>query len=340
MRFTKKDILKLEEHITKANKITVITHYNPDGDALGSSVALYHYLKTLNKDCLCLIPNPYPSNLEFVLEDTDFIIAEKSFKNAKQRLLQTDLLFLVDMNNNSRCGDNLEKVLNELSCTKILIDHHLKPDAFALNFSYPESSATCEVLYNILKRLTKRKVFSEKISKALYLGLITDTGSLSYSNDNPEIYSIISNLLKSGLKASKLHQKIFDTYSVSRLRLLGYAISHKMKVFSKERAAFISLSKEELKRYNYQTGDLEGVVNYSLKLAGVDFCALLSERDDKIRMSFRSKDPSIDVNLFARKFWNGGGHVMASGGKSYEKLSEVERKLTAQIKNKSFLNND
>ncbi|MDO5760588.1 MAG: DHH family phosphoesterase [Bacteroidota bacterium] len=337
MRFKVKDIKDFKNILDQVNNISIITHYNPDGDAVGSSVALFHYLKDLNKNPVCIIPNPLPKNISFVLKDVNYIIAERDFKTAKYTISQSDLLLIVDMNTNSRSGENLEKVIKETSCKKVLIDHHVKPDKFDVNFSFSDSSSSCEVVYNLLVRMTGKKVFSSVISTALYLGVITDTGSVSYSNDSPEVYMVLSNLLKSGIKASKLHQQIFDTYSFDRLRLLGYAISHKMRVFYKQRAAFIYLSKKELANYNYKIGDLEGVVNYCLKLEGVDFCAMITEREDKIRMSFRSKDAAIDVNVFARKYWNGGGHVMASGGKSYDSLEKVVETFTKQIYNQDFM---
>lgn len=340
MRFKTAEIDELRNILDKTNNISIITHYNPDGDAVGSSVALFHYLKEINKKPVCILPNPFPKNVSFVLKGVDYIVAEKDFKSAKHTISQSDLLLIVDMNTNSRSGENLEKVIQETSCKKVLIDHHVKPDKFDINFSFSDSSSSCEVVYNLLSRLTRKKVFSPIISTALYLGVITDTGSVSYSNDNPEVYMVLSNLLKSGIKASKLHQQIFDTYSFDRLRLLGYAISHKMRVFYKQKAAFIFLSKQELIKYNYKIGDLEGVVNYCLKLEGIDFCAMITEREDKIRMSFRSKDAYIDVNKFARKYWNGGGHVMAAGGKSHDTLSNVVETFTKQIYNQEFISND
>ena len=301
---------------------------------------MFLYLKSLNKNPVCIFPNPLPQNISFVLENINYIVAEKDFKTAKHTIIQSDLLLIVDMNTNSRSGENLEKVINETSCKKVLIDHHMEPDKFDLNFSFSTSSSSCEVVYNLLSRLTGKKIFSVAISTALYLGVITDTGSVSYSNDSPEVYLVLSNLLKSGIKASVLHQQIFDTYSFDRLRLLGYAISRKMRVFYKQRAAFIYLSKKELAEHNYKVGDLEGVVNYCLKLEGIDFCALITEREDKIRMSFRSKNRDVDVNAFARKYWNGGGHIMASGGKSYDTLANVVKIFTKQIYNQDFINHD
>ncbi len=337
MRFKKQDIQKLKDLINEVENITIVTHYNPDGDAVGSGSAMYHYLKSIGKNVMFIIPNPIPKSIGFVLENVDYIEAEHNFKEAKKILLDTQLLLVLDMNNNSRSGTALENVLNTLACRKVLIDHHVKPDEFDISFSYPVSSSSCEVVYNLLVRLTQQKVFSKEISTALYLGVITDTGSVAYSSDDPEVYSVLYHLLKSGIQASKLHQKIFNTYSYDRMKLLGYAISKKMRVFFKQRAAFIYLSKKELKDFNYQPGDLEGVVNYCLKLEEVDFCALLTEREDKIRMSFRSKDDSLDVDVFARKYWNGGGHVMAAGGKSYEPLDKVVKTLIRQIYNMDFI---
>lgn len=340
MKFKTKDILQLQNYIIEQQNITITTHYNPDGDAVGSATALYHYFKLIMKDVQIVIPNYVPHSIEFLLENTDYIIAEADFKKAKKRLQATDLLIVADMNDNSRAGDNLEKVLNEIDCKKVLIDHHVSPFQYDINFSYPDASSTCEVVWNVLYRLSKKKVFPADISRSLYVGIMTDTGSLCFSCNSPELYVVISNLLKSGIKANKINQKVFDTYSKDRLNLLGYAISKKLRVFDKQRAAFIAVSLEELERYHYQPGDLEGVVNYCLKLEEVDFCVLISERDKKIRLSFRSKDESIDVNKFARKYWNGGGHVMAAGGKSFLSFNEVVKKITKQIYNKEFIVKD
>lgn len=340
MKVRTKDITLLQEYINSQQSITIITHFNPDGDAVGSSCALYHYFNSLNKDVQVILPNNVPYSLKFLLENVNHIIAEADFKQARKRLQSTDVLIIADMNNNSRSGDSLEKVLNEIDCKTVLIDHHEQPEKYDISFSYPTSSSTCEVVWSVFNRLTKKKVFSQDISICLYSGIMTDTGSLSYSCNNPDLYVVISNLLKSGIKANKVNQKLFNTYTHSRLNLLGYAISKKLRVFEKQRAAFIFLSVEELDKYNYQPGDLEGVVNYCLKLENIDFCALISERDNKIRMSFRSKDESIDVNKFARKYWNGGGHIMAAGGKSFKSLQEVVKIFTEQIYNNDFIVKD
>ncbi|MGP1514972.1 MAG: DHH family phosphoesterase [Bacteroidales bacterium] len=340
MKFRRKDILLFQEYIKEFKNITIVTHYNPDGDAIGSTTALFRYFKLIMKDVQIVIPNYVPHNIDFLLDNVDYVVAEADFKKAKKRLQETALLIIADMNENSRTGDNLEKVLSVLDCKKVMIDHHIAPFQYDINFSYVHASSTCEVVWNVLNRLSNKKIFPMDISTSLYVGIMTDTGSLSYSCNHPELYMVISNILKSGIKANKINQKIFDTYSKERLGLLGYSISKKLRVFDKQRAAFIYLSVAELDKYHYQPGDLEGVVNYCLRLEGVDFCALISERDKKIRLSFRSKDENIDVNKFARKYWSGGGHVMASGGKSFLPLNEVVKKLTEQIYKKEFIVKD
>lgn len=336
MRFNRKDIISLAKYIEQSKTISIITHFNPDGDAIGSSSALYHYLKDLNKDILVIIPNSVPEGLMFLLEGTQYVIAEKKFKVAKERLLTSDLLFTLDMNDNSRGGEALELVLNTMQCKRVLIDHHLNPSQYDVSFSYPKASSSCEVLWNVLKRLTNKDIFSKAISTCIYSGIMTDTGSLSYSCNEPNLYVTISKLVQGGVEPNKLNKQIFDSYSLARLRLLGYLISQKMKVFYEHKAAFIYVSKKELDSYSYTAGDLEGVVNYCLKLKGINFCALLSERDNKIRMSFRSKTDDIDVNKFANKYWNGGGHKAAAGGKSTQSLQWVIKQLTKQIENEEF----
>lgn len=339
MRIFSKDIKLTNEKIDSANYISIIIHNNPDGDAVGAAVAMYKYLTNYRKKKVSIVlPNHPSQSISFVLPE-DYTIAETDFKKAHEILIKTDLLLVLDMNLLNRAGENIEKIFeseNKLPYSTILIDHHVKPERFDVMFSYPESSSTCEIVYNVLTRLTGYKVFDKEISTALYLGIITDTGSLSYSCNDPALYVTISYLLKSGIIANKINQKIFNTYSHNRLNLLGYSISRKMMYFPKQRAAFIYLSKEELNRFKYVAGDLEGVVNYPLKMADVDFSALLSEQDNKIRMSFRSKDESVDVNRFARAFWNGGGHIMASGGKSFLPLDEVVKQLKKQILSEKF----
>ncbi len=340
MRLNKQHISTLTQYIDGCKTINIVTHFNTDGDAIGSSSALFHFLNDFGKDVCIIIPNNVPEGLLFLLDDTTYIVAEKNFKQAKDKLLHSDLLFILDMNDVSRSGEALELVLKTLQCKKVLIDHHLNPSQYDICFSHPKASSTCEVLWNILKRLTNKEIFSKKISTCIYTGIMTDTGSLSYSCNDPLLYTTISKLVKGGVEPNKLNKQIFDNYSLSRLKLLGYLISQKMSVFYEHQAAFIAVSKQELEDYSYASGDLEGVVNYCLKLKGINFCALLSERDNKIRMSFRSKSDDIDVNKFANKYWNGGGHKAASGGKSFLSLQQTIKQLTQQIEKEEFIDKE
>lgn len=340
MRLKNKDITELQKLINNAKNITIATHINPDGDAIGSCCGLYHYLKLLSKNITIIIPNNAPSNLNFLLNNVNHIVFEENTKQAKQTFINSDLIFVMDMNNDNRSGDTMGKTITEMNSNKVLIDHHVNPDKYNVSFSYPDASSTCEVVFYILKKLSSEKIFNKDIATALYSGISTDTGSFSYSCNHSGVYTAVASLLKTGIKVNKIHNEIFNTYSKNRLHLLGYAISKKLKIFEQQRAAYIYLDKKELDYYHYQPGDLEGVVNYCLKLDGIDFCALLSERDNKIKMSFRSTDEKIDVNKFANKYWNGGGHVMASGGKGFESMNEVREKLEQQIKNMDFISKD
>ena len=336
MNFNEKDILTLKKFIENANTITLLSHNNPDGDAIGSTSAMFHYLKEKGKNVVTIFPNNPPEHLKFIHDGVNPIVVEKEFQKAKQRLQESDLLMILDMNALHRSNENLQNIINELSLTKILIDHHEKPETFDLNFSYPDASATCEVVYSLLNTLENKEVFSKAISLPLYCGIMTDTGSLSYSCDHPEIYYIVGNLVKAGLEPRNIHYDIFNKWSEKRMKLFGYATCKKLEIFEKERAAYIWLTKEELKDYDYKTGDLEGLVNECLKLEKVDFGILVSERKDHIKLNFRSKYPTINVEKFASK-WNGGGHIMAAAAKSKEPMEVVREKLKKQIKAKEFL---
>lgn len=336
MLFKKKNISELQDSISHSNNITIITHANPDGDAIGSTSGISNFLKEQGHDSTIIFPNTPAEGMDFVLKDLDYIIAEQDFKRAKETLLNTDLLFVVDMCAKHRANENLETILNTIQVKTILIDHHESPEEFDISFSYPKASSACEVAYNVITRLSKTKILSKNVSTCLYMGMLTDTGGFSYSNTDPNLYITLSNLVKSGIRPDKLNQQIFNTYSYNRLRLLGSSINENMQYFPKQKAVLIALDRKTLRHYHYVQGDLENVVNYGLKIRGVVFAALISEREKNIRMSFRSTDESIDVNLFARTYWNGGGHKMASGGRGFDTFENVKKRLIDLIKQNAF----
>ena len=322
--------------IESSNNIVLLSHFNPDGDALGSTVGLYKFLKEFGKENLCIIyPNEYPENFSFLYEGVNHIIASNGLINAKQAIKEADLLIYMDLNKLSRTSEELEQYLQEQTAPTVLIDHHINPDKFDVVFSEEEASSTCELTYKIIKRIDASKL-NKAIGEALYAGLCTDTGSFSYSCSRRDCFDIAADLVELGVEVAPLKRQIFDLSSESRLKLLGYLLSEKLRVFPEFRTAYISVSSKELRQFNFKKGDLEGVVNYCLKIEGVEFAALISERQDSIRLSFRSLTPTIDVNKFANKYWNGGGHQLAAGGTSKESLETVIERFENQVKSKLY----
>ncbi len=333
MLFSETLVLELKTKINKANIITLVSHFNPDGDTIGAVSAMYHYLKSKDKEIKVVIPNDFPSFLNFIMEDVPYIIASKQMQEAKDFFNNTDLILCLDFNSTSRVGDMLKDELESTSITKVIIDHHIEPekDKFDIIFSQIKVSSTCELLYEVINKLEDNKPFLTKsIAECLYVGICTDTGSFSFSCQERRTYEIVAELVDSGVDVEYVHQEVYNTYSENRLRLLGFCLSERLKVFDKKGAALIYLSKNDLRRFNYQIGDCEGIVNFALSIKEIEFAALVTERADRVRISFRSKY-NFNVNEFARKHWNGGGHKKAAGGHAFEPLESVIEKLTKQI---------
>ncbi|MFA7082411.1 MAG: bifunctional oligoribonuclease/PAP phosphatase NrnA [Bacteroidales bacterium] len=333
MIFSETEITELKNKIQESNIITLVSHFNPDGDTIGAAVAFYHYLKSQNKTVKVIIPNEYPSFLNFVMVDIPHIIGSKQLDEAKLAFSETDLIIGVDFNSITRVGDMLKDTLVQSEKTKVLIDHHLNPekDNFDLIFSKVNVSSTSELLYEVLFLLEGSNLFlNKKIAQALYLGICTDTGSFSFACNERRIYEVVADLVDNGADPEYVHQIVYSTFSENRLRLLGFCLCERLKVFPKQGAAFIYLSKSDLRRFNYQIGDCEGIVNYCLSLEGIEFGALVTERADRVRLSFRSKH-NFDVNIFSKTYWNGAGHKKAAGGFSHEKLDSVIERLTKLI---------
>lgn len=333
MIFSETQITALKNKIKESEIITLVSHFNPDGDTIGATIALYHYLKSQNKTLKVVIPNDYPSFLDFVMIDIPHIIASKQLEEAKTAFHETDLIIGLDFNSITRVGDMLKETLVQSDKSKVLIDHHLNPEKenFDLIFSKINVSSTSELLYEVLFLLEGNNSFlNKKISEALYLGICTDTGSFSYACNERRIYEVVADLVDNGADPEFVHQVVYSTFSENRLRLLGFCLCERLKVFPKQGAAFIYLSKSDLRRFNYQIGDCEGIVNYCLSLEGIEFGALVTERADRVRLSFRSKH-NFDVNVFSKTYWNGAGHRKAAGGFSHEKLDSVIERLTKLI---------
>lgn len=332
MLFPDSDVLEFENIIHNSSNITLIAHFNPDGDAIGSSVGLYHYLISKNKTVNIILPNEFPHFLDYLMIDVPYILGRKELDKAITLLNTSDLIICLDFNNPSRVGDYLSETLRLTKVDKVLIDHHLDPEnSYKLLFSNILSSSTCEIAYELMLHLEEYKPFlDKKISQALYTGICTDTGSFSYSCNNKRTYEIVGELVEAGADVEFVHQEVFNTNKENRLRLLGFCLCERLTVMHDKKTAYIYLSKSDLNRFNYQIGDTEGIVNYCLSMKDIEFGVLITERYDRIRLSFRSKY-EFDVNQFARENWNGGGHKKASGGQAFDTLENVINRLKNQI---------
>lgn len=298
----------------KSKKILIVSHVNPDGDAIGSCMGLYHYLKNSGFENINVIsPNAFPSFLEWIPESEKIIIAQNQTKLSGKIIKEADLIFCLDFNDIARTEDIASR-LKKTVAPKILIDHHPDPKPhFDFVYSDVESSSTAEMIYEFIHSLEGNNAINKTIAECLYAGIITDTGSLSYGCNNPRTYHILAHLMETGINGEKIHRLIYDTYSEERMRLLGHCLSQRLRVLPEYQTAFIFLTSDDLKKFNYKDGDTEGVVNYGLSIKGIFLAAIFIERKENIKISFRSEG-NLNVNILARKYFNGGGHKNAAGG--------------------------
>jgi len=310
--------------LSTPKKIAIIPHRNPDGDALGSTLGLYHVLNQLNHEVKVISPNDFPEFIAWLPGSETINIFEKDKENTIQYLQNADLIFTLDFNALHRTGDLMENVLNKLSAPFIMIDHHQMPDDYALvTISDTNFGSTCELLYNFLEDLSLIHLINKDAATCLYTGIVTDSGSFKFKKTTGNTHRVVAELIDKGVDNPMVHADLFNTSSYSRLQLLGRALEN-LKVLPQHRVAYTTISQKELYEFNFQKGDTEGIVNYGLSIKGIDFAAIFIENKDEgiIKISFRSEG-DFDVNEFARKYFNGGGHINAAGGKSLVSLSET-----------------
>ncbi|MFZ4399983.1 MAG: DHH family phosphoesterase [Bacteroidales bacterium] len=334
------NIETLRNNLTENKKIVIVSHSNPDGDAVGSSLALYNYFLIKNQDVKVILPNNFPDFLSWMKGSKDVLIYNSKKNICNQLLENADIIFCLDFNALNRV-EKLQDGLRNSKAKKVLIDHHLQPeiDCFDFVFSVIKVSSTAELVYDFISLMGDEQLINIDIASCIYAGIMTDTGSFSYSCNYEKTYRVTASLINLGMDAEEIHHLIYDTFSENRLRLLGYCISEKLNVNNGLASAYISLSKEELDKFDYQVGDTEGVVNYALSINKINLAALFTERDGKIRISFRSKG-EVDVNVFARTYFEGGGHRNASGATSYMSLDDTIKKFEESLINyKSILLN-
>ncbi len=310
-------IKKLGELLhNKHQQVSIIVHTNPDGDAIGSALGLHAILKYIGFTRIHVVaPNAYPSFLQWMPGHEEVIIASEQAQEAEHAIYEADILYCLDFNGFSR-AEQLENHLIKSSAFKIMIDHHPQPeDGFDLVFSDTKASSTAEMVYEVVAAAGMEDFINSDAAQCLYAGIVTDTGSFSFSCNNPRTYEITAELLRKGIDGAALQRLVYNTYSIDRMRLLGFSLAEKLTVYREQHAACISLSKADLERFNHREGDTEGFVNYALSIQDVRFAALFIEKDDHTKVSLRSAG-DLDVNLLARKYYEGGGHKNASGGKS------------------------
>lgn len=310
---TQELIEKAEQAIERAKRVVIVSHYNPDGDAVGAALALYHFFLNRKTKVHVVLPNEFPEFLEWMPATEAIIIAQKNLKKADLIIKEADLLFFVDMNATHRSGAELEKLLNKATAYKIVIDHHPDPaiDCDIL-YSSTKTSSTCELIYNFFfKFLNKKEELTPEIAASIYVGIMTDTGSFSYMCNSPNTYLILAELMKLGVDGEKIHRHVYDNYSEARIKLLGLLLCQRLTILPEHATSYMFLKKEDMLQCNYKRGDTEGFVNYGLSMKIVKFTAFFIERDNRVRVSFRSKG-DFDVNNFAKKHFGGGGHRNAS----------------------------
>lgn len=307
-------------------EIVIISHRNPDGDAIGSSLALYNYFKALGHNVNVVVPNMFAGFLRWMSGASDIQVFEYKPEKCIDLFKRCNILFAVDFNDLSRVRE-FEKELVSTNSYKVLIDHHPDPGNFAdLSISDTSVSSTCELIYLFLRTLPFSSPINKESAECIYTGIMTDTGCFNFNSSKRQTFDVVADLLDIGIDKDKIFDKVFDNYSFDRMQLMGYCLQEKMVHLPEYNAAFLSLSQEDMKKYNFKVGDSEGFVNIPLSVKGVIFSVLFTEHKDVVKVSLRSKG-DFAVNTIAGKYFSGGGHKNASGGESKESLENTIKKF-------------
>ncbi len=330
-RMNSADVAKVRELLSKYNNIIIVPHKNPDGDAIGSALGLFHFLKALGKSSQIIVPNDYPKFLKWIPGNETILNFERQNSQSIEFLEKADLIFTLDFNQLSRTGQ-MEQVLESSQVPFIMIDHHQQPDDYAIvTYSDVNMSSTCEMVYNVIEAFGEHASITPEIATCLYAGILTDTGSFKFSSTTSRTHRVVAELIDKGAQNMQIHQQIFDTNSPARLHLLGIALSN-LVILQEYRTAYITLSQKELDQNSFSKGDTEGFVNYGLTLEGIVFAAIFIENQEEgiIKISFRSVG-DFSVNEFARNHFDGGGHTNAAGGRSTNAMTVTVERFTSLL---------
>ena len=339
----KEHIAQAQKLIDNAQRIVIVTHMAPDGDAMGSALAMYHFLSCQpsvisgEQQVTVIVPNAFPAFYNWMPGAEQIKIYEGHAHECDPLLAQADLFVCTDFNDPKRIGHVGEKMV-ENNCPKILIDHHLNPVDFAnVVFSFPDACSSCEIVYRLIKAVSiqpsafsrQPSAFSLQIATCIYTGLMTDTGNFAFNSTSADLYDIIADLLRAGVQKDAIYDAVFNQYSIDRLRMTGFALYRKMRIYPEHHLALITLSADELDLYHYKTGDTEGLVNMPLQISDIYYSVFMREERPKpgtpkprIRVSFRSQGDR-PVNVWASEVFHGGGHANASGGELFGTLGQA-----------------
>lgn len=327
-----KPISEIFSLIEKPKQIVITFHQKPDADAMGSGLGLYQFLIQFGHTVTVISPTNWPSFLNWMPGSSNVIDFEMHTDKAKPILQKAEWVFCLDFNVLNRTK-KMEPVIESLSAIKILIDHHQQPqtDAFDYGISDVNKSSTAEMVYDFIMAAGYSDKINTETAECLYAGVMTDTGSFRFNSTTASVHRMIATLKDKGLEHSQIHENLFDNFLEGRFRFFGNILLNRMEIFYEYNAALIAIPQSDLIKYNVKTGDTEGLVNFPLSIKGIRLAAVIIDRGDERKSSFRSKG-GFDVNTFARKYFNGGGHFNAAGGKNIEPLDEVVRKFKIAIK--------
>ena len=325
------ELNKLKELLAEPKKIVITTHRGPDGDAMGSSLGLYNYLKQKGHQVQIITPNDYPSFLYWMKGNNHVIQFVKEPEASERITLEAEIIFCLDFNTLSRI-DKFAPIVEQAKAFKVLIDHHQQPDEFDFTLSDTSASSTAQLVYEFIDMFGDIDFIDQDIAECLYVGIMTDTGNFRFPSVTAKTHEIVAFLISKGAKHDKVYDLVHDNNSVNRLKLLGYCLNEKLEVLPDYSTAIISLTSDELNRFQYQKGDTEGVVNYALSIEGISVAAFFVEREGIVKISFRSKG-SFSVNQLARDHFNGGGHINAAGGVYGTKVKDAIEKFKSILPN-------
>jgi phosphoesterase RecJ-like protein len=335
--FLMKDISSVFEQLITPSKVVVTMHQKPDPDAMGSSLALWHFLKAMGHDVRVISPTNWADFLKWMPGIEDALDFESQGDKARSVLSEADWIFCLDFNHFSRTR-HMQSVLEALTCKKVLIDHHREPQTESFDFGNSDirKSSTAEMIYDFILMSGRKDLLNKDIATCIYAGVMADTGSFRFASTTPSVHYMVAELQAYGIDHTRIHSNVYDNFQENRLRFIGHVLSNRLEVLYEYNTALIAIPKTDILRFHIKTGDTEGLVNYPLSIQGIEMAALLIDRDEERKWSFRSKE-SFDCNTFARKYFEGGGHYNASGGRSSASVEENVRLFKEALK--EFTNN-